>query len=98
MDLTIIVSPLVSALIAAVAAYVATKNSNNEKFAELRAQNAEQTAEIRGLKEQVRRFNDLAERIYKLEGNVTTAFKRIDELRAREDRIENRLNNVRGDA
>lgn len=96
MDVTLIISPLFSALIAAVGAYIATKNSNNEKFAELQSQNAAQTAEIRALREQVEKHNNVLERMYKMESDVNTAFKHIDELKARDEKIQEKIERLHG--
>ena len=94
MDFAVIISPLASALIAIVGAYIATKNSNNDKFAALQAQNAEQTAELRSLKDQVEKHNNVIERTFKLESDVHTAFKRIDELKDRDDKLEQKIDNL----
>jgi len=91
MDFTPFISPIVTIALAVVTAYVATNASNNHKFEELRVQNAEQTALIRALKEQVEKHNNVMERTFKLEGDVHTAFKRIDELKERDDKLEAKM-------
>lgn len=97
-DLTPYISSIVTAVIAIVGGYVAMKNSNNQKFDELKSQNAElmaqnaaQTAEIRALKEQVEKHNGVLERVYKLESDMRTAFKRIDELKAEDKRLDEKI-------
>ena len=91
MDITPYLSPIVAAVIAIVGAYVAMKNANNAKFEELRVQNAEQTAEIRALKEQVVEHNNVIERTFALERDMKTAFIRIDELKTRDEKIEAKI-------
>ena len=91
MDITPYLSPIVAAVIAIVGAYVAMKNANNAKFEELRVQNAEQTAEIRALKEQVVKHNNVIERTFALERDMKTAFIRIDELKTRDEKIESKI-------
>lgn len=91
MDFTPYISPLVTAVIAIVGAYVAMKNANNAKFEELRVQNAEQMAMLKALKEQVEKHNNVIERTFKLESDVNTAFKRIDELKEADLRFDDKL-------
>jgi cell division protein FtsB len=43
------------------------------------------------LKEDVEKHNGVMEREYKLESDVHTAFKRIDELKDRDEKIEARI-------
>ncbi|MBQ9042699.1 MAG: hypothetical protein IJ111_07780 [Eggerthellaceae bacterium] len=81
MDLTPYIGYLVTAALTFIGMYVATKNANNDKFTELMAQNAAQTAEIRALKEQVEKHNNVIERVYKIETEMVTVWKRIDELK-----------------
>ena len=43
------------------------------------------------LKEQVEKHNNVIERTYGLERDLNTAFKRIDELKDRDEKIEQRI-------
>ena len=45
------------------------------------------------LKEQVEKHNQVIERTYRLESDMSTAYKRIDELRERDTIIEGRIDN-----
>lgn len=91
MDITPFISPLVTIALAVVTAYIATNASNNHKFEELRVQNAEQTALLKALKEQVEKHNGVIERTFKLESDMHTAYKRIDELKERDEKIEAKM-------
>lgn len=91
MDYTPFISPIVTAAIAIIGAYVAMKNANNAKFEELKVQNAEQYTMLKALKEQVEKHNSIVERTYGLEHDMKTAFVRIDELKARDDKLEEML-------
>ena len=88
MDVTPFIGYVITAVLTFVGMYVATKNANNDKFAELMAQNAAQTAEIRALKEQVEKHNGVLERVYKIETEMSTVWKRIDELKANDSRLD----------
>lgn len=50
------------------------------------------------LKDQVEKHNQVVERTYKLETEMVTAYKRIDELKARDERLEDRMDNLKGAA
>ena len=50
---------------------------------------------IESLRSDVEKHNTIIERTYKLESDVKTAFKRIDELRDADRRIEDRLNEMK---
>ncbi|MBQ9000402.1 MAG: hypothetical protein IJ087_00930 [Eggerthellaceae bacterium] len=102
MDFTPYIGPIATVAIGLIGFYIAMKNANNAKFealsVQLAAQNAEQTAEIRALKQQladlkaeVEKHNGVIERTYKLESDMHTAFKRIDELKDADLRIERRI-------
>lgn len=103
MDITPYIGYVVTAVITFITFYVATKNANNDKFAELKSQNAEQTAMISALKEQVitlkeqvEKHNGVIERTFKLESDMNTAYKRIDELKARDDKLEAKIEKFHG--
>lgn len=46
---------------------------------------------VDNLVKQVEKHNNVVERTAKVEGDLNTAFKRIDELKARDDKIEGRI-------
>lgn len=43
----------------------------------------------------VNKHNNVIERTFKLETEMATAYKRIDELRERDERLEDKLDNVK---
>lgn len=94
MDITPYISPIVAAVIAIVGAYVAMKNANNAKFEQLSVQIAALSTQVTDLKDQVEKHNTVIERTYKLESDMNTAFKRIDELKARDDKLESKIENI----
>lgn len=91
MELSAFISPVVTAIIAIVGSYAAFKNANNEKLEELHVQIAELAAKVDSLKGQVEKHNSVIERTYKLESDVNTAFKRIDELKAKDEKLEEKI-------
>ena len=91
MDITPYLGPMVTALIAIVGAYVAMKNANAAQFQELKVDVARVETKVDDLSAQVERHNRVVERTYQLETKVDTAFHRIDELRERDERIEDRM-------
>lgn len=91
MDLTPWISPIVTVVVAIVGAYIAMKNANNQKFEEIKVQNAEQTAMLKSLKEQVEKHNGVIERTFKIEADLNTAFKHIDRLREQDEKISERM-------
>jgi cell division protein FtsB len=44
----------------------------------------------------VEKHNQIIERVYKLESDNVTAFKRIDELKARDDKLEQKMEKLHG--
>ena len=83
MDVTQLISPIVSALIAVFGAYTATKKASedrererdakqNERDIEIKTELASMGTEIRLLSERVEKHNNVIERVYKLEGRVDT--------------------------
>ena len=91
MDITPYLSPLVAAVIAIVGAYVAMKNANNAKFEALSIQIAKLTQQITDLRSDVEKHNNVVERTFVVETNLHTAFKRIDELKERDEKIEAKI-------
>jgi predicted nucleic acid-binding Zn-ribbon protein len=90
-DITPYIGSIVTVIIAIVGGYVAMKNANNEKFSALSVQIASLSQQVTDLKEDVEKHNGVMEREYKLESDVHTAFKRIDELKDRDEKIEARI-------
>ena len=93
MDVTPYISPIVTVIVAIVGAYIAMKNANNAKFEQLSTQIASLTVKVDSIKEDVERHNNTVERTYKLESDVHTAFKRIDDLKEADKRLEDKLTN-----
>lgn len=85
MDFTIYVGPIVTVVIAAVSFYgmVSARLARTEQ-------------QISDLMKSVERHNGVIERTFKLESDVNTAFKRIDELKTRDDKLEQKLENMGG--
>lgn len=96
MDITPYISPIVAAVIAIVGAYVAMKNANNAKFEALSVQIAALSQQVADLKEDVEKHNGAIERTYKLESDMNTAFKHIDNLRDRDKYLEERIEKFHG--
>ena len=94
MDITPYIGSIVTVIVAIVGGYVAMKNANNEKFGALSVQIAALSQQVTDLKEDVEKHNGVMEREYKLESDVHTAFKRIDELKARDDKIEAKIDRL----
>ena len=95
-DMTPWISPIVTVVVAIVGAYIAMKNANNQKFEELKVQNAEQTAMLKTLKEQVEKHNGVIERTFKLESDMHTAYKRIDELKEKDEKLAAKIEKLHG--
>ena len=91
MDITPYIGSIVTVIIAIVGGYVAMKNANNEKFSALSVQIAALSQQVTDLKEDVEKHNGVMEREFKLESDVHTAFKRIDELKAKDEKLEAKM-------
>ena len=87
MDISAYISPIITVVIAVFTAYITMKNANEQ----LSIQIASLTTKVDDLKEDVEKHNSLIERIYKLESDNSTAFKRIDELRESIKSVEKNL-------
>lgn len=83
-----IASGVISAIVAAFGCYVAITNQLTELRTQQKADREQLTREIQLLREETSRHNQLVERTYKVESDVNTAFKRIDEHRDRIERLE----------
>ena len=91
MDFTPYIGAVVSAAIFIIGSYVAMKNANNEKFNELSVQIATLTAEVKDLRRDVEKHNNVVERTAGLERDLHTAFKRIDELKEDDEKIAQKI-------
>ena len=96
MDLTPYIGSIVTVIVAIVGGYVAMKNANNEKFNALSVQIAALSQQVADLKEDVEKHNGAVERTYKLELDMHTAFKRIDELKTKDEKLEAKIEKFHG--
>ena len=62
------------------------------------SQLARLSAKVDELKERVEKHNNVIERTFHLESDMTTAFKRVDELKEADQRILDKLDSMRGGA
>ena len=83
MELAVIISPLVSAIIAVFGAYAATKRAAEERERRYSDMIARLETKVDVLSERVEKHNNLIERTYKLEAEVSNLYHRYDELRVR---------------
>lgn len=95
MDITPYAGAIATIAVAVIGSYFAQKSASDRQFAQMMAQNAAMTAEIKALKEQVEKHNNVLERVYKLETNNKTLFKIIDELRERDEKIEGKIDDLK---
>lgn len=95
MDFTPYIGAIVTASVFIIGSYVAMKNANNAKFTELTAQIARLETKMDDLTVQVEKHNKVVERTFRLESDMSTAYKRIDELREKDTRIEDKLDGLR---
>ena len=96
MDITPFIAPGVSVLIAFVVGYVAMKNANNEKFNALSVQIATLQQAVNDLRDDVEKHNSVVERTGKLEVDMKTAYRRIDELKERDEKLESKMEKFHG--
>lgn len=95
MDFTPYIGAIVTVIIAIVGGYSAMKNANNQRFLELAAQIARIETKMDDLGERVEKHNNTIERTFRLESDMNTAFKRIDELKHKDERIEDKLDQLK---
>ena len=91
MDISPYIGYIVTAVITFVTMYVATKNSNNEKFNALSVQIAALSQQVSDLKEDVEKHNHVVERTATNERDIKTAFKKLDELKERDEKLEAKM-------
>lgn len=80
MGLEIILSPIVSALIAVFGAYMATKRAADERERKSAETIARLETKVDVLSERVEKHNNLIERTYRLEADVQNIHHRLDDL------------------
>ena len=88
MDITPYIGYIVTAVITFITLYVATKNSNNEKFNTISVQVATVSQKVDDLRADVEKHNNLVERTAGLERDLNTAFKHIDQQRDELKRLD----------
>ena len=91
MDITPYIGSIVTIAIAIVGGYVAMKNANNETFKNLSVQIATVSTKVDDLRNDVEKHNNLVERTAGLERDLNTAFKRIDDLKEHDEKIEHKI-------
>ena len=96
MDITPYIGPVVTAAIFIVGSYIAMKNAFNTKFEQLSVQIASLTTKVDDLRDDVEKHNSMVERTFKLESDVHTAFKRIDDLKAADEKLGERIEKFHG--
>ena len=96
MDFTPYIGSIVTVIVAIVGGYVAMKNANNEKFNALSVQIAALSQQVSDLKDDVEKHNSVVERVYKLETDMHTAYKRIDESKERDEKLEQKIEKFHG--
>ena len=91
MDITPYIGSIVTVIIAIIGGYVAMKNAMNAQLNALSVQIAALSQQVTDLKEDVEKHNGAIERTYKLESDMHTAYKRIDELKERDEKLEAKI-------
>ena len=91
MDITPFISPAVTIVLAVVAAYAATKDNNGKQFAALTVQIAKLSTQVDDLRNDVDKHNNVVERTAMLERDTKTAFARIDELKEKDEKLEQKI-------
>ena len=93
------ITPYLGTIVSVVIAFGVFYGAVNARLARLEARiedNQKLTqAEISNLRRDVEKHNNVVGRTTRLESDMSTAFKRIDELRAKDERIEDKLDDLR---
>ena len=84
MDITPFIAPLVTAIIAAAGTYAA-----------IASRLARVETMIADLRRDVEKHNHVIERTYILERDMKTAFNALDELKAKDEKLEDKLDGIR---
>lgn len=96
MDITPYIGSIVTVIVAIVGGYVAMKNANNEKFNDISVQIAALSQQVTDLKEDVEKHNSVVERVYVNERDIKTAFHQLDELKERDEKLEQKIEKFHG--
>lgn len=96
MDLTPYIGPVVTIAIFLIGGYATMKNAFNQKFNEISVQIAALSTQVEDLKDQVEKHNNVVERTYVNERDLKTAFNILDELKARDDKLEQKMEKLHG--
>lgn len=81
MEWTVLISPIVSALVAVFGAYQAVKRQADERERKYAASIARLETKVDLLSERVEKHNNTIERTYKLETEVDNIYHQINELK-----------------
>lgn len=84
-----ITAEIVFAVIAASAVIYGWIKGSGDKTSEILTRLTRLETKLDGLSDTVEKHNQVVERTFRLEENLRTAFKRVDEERERIDRLEN---------
>lgn len=84
-----ITAEIVFAVIAASAVIYGWIKGSSDKTSEILTRLTRLETKLDGLADTVEKHNQVVERTFRLEENLRTAFKRVDEERERIDRLEN---------
>jgi len=95
-DITPYIGAIVTVAVAIVGGYVAMKNAMNAQLNALSVQIAALSQQVADLKEDVEKHNHVMERTFAIERDVNTAFKRIDELKERDEKLEAKMDKYHG--
>ena len=82
------ITPYIGSIVTVVLAFGAFYGAVNVRLARTEQKLDDLTA-------QVEKHNQVVERTYRLESDMSTAYKRIDELKAKDERIEDKLDDIR---
>lgn len=94
MDITPYIGTIVTVIIAVGGVYAAI-TSRLTRLETIIVDNDKMTqSQVADLRRDVEKHNSVIERTYKLESDVSTAFKRIDELKDADKRLEDRINSL----
>ena len=94
MDITPYIGTIVTVMIAVGGVYAAI-TSRLTRLETIIVDNDKMTqSQVADLRRDVEKHNSVIERTYKLESDVSTAFKRIDELKDADKRLADRINSL----
>ena len=82
-------TPYLGTIVTVVIAFLSFYGAMASKFARMETK-------MDNLAEQVEKHNDVVERTFKLESDMHTAYKRIDELKERDEKIEAKIEKLHG--